>query len=91
MCDFITELCKKDKVTGTLKNPVSNITLYYELFRKFSSNSKNANTQNIKISYANKELVSNEINEKIRNSFLRSYGGNENYSDAESIMHKKNK
>lgn len=83
------ESCKKDKVTGKLKEPVSSTT-YYELFKKLSSNCKNADSKNIKISYANKELMSNEAKEKIKNAFLRSYGGDENYNDAESIISIKN-
>ncbi|MCL4383374.1 MAG: hypothetical protein M1168_00085 [Candidatus Marsarchaeota archaeon] len=85
----MVESCKKDKVTGKLKEPVTS-TIYYELFKKLSNNDKTACSKSIKISYANKELMSDETKEKIKNAFLRSYGGDENYKDAESIISIKN-
>ncbi len=73
----MVDYCKKDKTTNELKISVNN-TVYYSIFEKVKQN-------NIKLSYVNKECLSDEMKQKAINAFLRSYGGNENYNDANLI------
>ena len=70
----MTEFCKKDKVTGELKNESVTLNTAYCLKKEFENGK-------IKVSYADKSKLDNGMSRKLFNAFLRGYCGNENYED----------
>ena len=71
----MTEFCKKDKVTGDLKNPLNDINIALNLRKEFKKGK-------IKIIYANKKPIENtNESKKFFEAYLRGFMGEENYSD----------
>ncbi|MCL5117555.1 MAG: hypothetical protein M1124_01875 [Candidatus Marsarchaeota archaeon] len=78
----MTEFCKKDKVTGELKNSSVSLNTAYSLKKEFEMDK-------IKVSFANKGKLDKDTSKKLFNAFLRGYCGNENYEDVSLLSDNK--